>query len=502
MNRLGLIYIGTNSVKLVLSEIDENGYFHIIDELTSKVRLCYDLIDGDTITNERINETISTLKSFKSLCTVCGAKKIITVATEIFRLSSNKDYFKQLIKDEVNLDVEILSSEEEIEYTYKGVINSITFDNSLVVSICGSSTHLIWIKNNEIINSITLPIGTVNLSYCYDLYDRITKENLDKAMANINLLLENCDWLKKENFNSIIAIGGTVRAISKIDRFKKHYPLVNTHQYLMNDYDVKDVFNLLKCKDLKLRKSVNGLSPSRGDIIVAGTLIFEEIIKKIDVSKIIISGRGLREGILYDYTHKNYNNTKTPLDYSIYGIMDNLNVNKIHGEHVFKIALKLFQELKPLHHLKDDYYPILKTAALLHDCGISIDYYNHHIHSFYIILNSNINGLDHKELLISASIAACHRNNNYHIPFPQYSSILNKADLRNIEYLGLILKMSEGLDRSLEGSVKDINVTITENDVVIDLISDYNLDLEIKQALRCSKYFKETYNKNLIIKKI
>lgn len=499
MCRLGLIYIGINSVKLVLAEIDDNGYFHIIDELTSKIRLCYDLIEGNLISKENITETIAALRSFKSLCMVCGAKKIITVATEIFRLSENKQYFLNLIKEELDLDVKTLTSKEEINFNFIGVKNSTYLKDSLIVCICGSSTHIIEVKNKEIINSVTLPIGTVNLTYCYNLNDRILKENIDKATNNIDLLLENNPWITKENFDSIIAIGGTARAIGKIDRLQKHFPIVNAHQYTMSDYDLNDVFNILKSKDLKLRKSIKGLSPSRGDIIVGGALILDHLVKVLDITKITISGRGIREGILYDYVNNNFKTLEMPLDFSLYGIMKNLNVNIPHAENVFNISLKLFNELKPLHHLRDDYYKIIKTASLLHDCGISIDYYNHHIHSFYIILNSNINGLNQKELLLSASIASYHRNNNYAIPFPQYTSIINKADLKNIEAIGVILKISEGLDRSLEGAVKDFTVEINENEVIITLKSDLNLDLEIKQALRSKKFFKEVYSRDLII---
>ena len=169
---------------------------------------------------------------------------------------------------------------------------------------------------------------------------------------------------------------------------------------------------------------------------------------------------------------------------------------------MYNLSQKLFEAFKPLHRLGNEYDHIIKTAAMLHDCGTSIDYYNHHKHTFYIILNSYINGLTHKELLMSASIAASHRNNSYHVALPQFCSIINRLDFKVIEELGIILKIAEGLDRSLSGAVKDLSVSINEDTVEIQLYSCLNLDLEISQALRCSDKFKEVYGKTLTIKKV
>ena len=502
MNRVGVIDIGANSVKFMLSEIDENGYFRIIDELTSSVRLCFDLIDGYEISSDKIDETLTTLKTFKSLCTVSGAKDLIVVATETFRFAKNKDLVLQRIKDELNINVIVLSNDEEIYYNYLAVTNTIYFDNALVIDIGGSSTHLAWIVDNTLKESTTLPIGTVNVTYKFNLIDRILREDIDNALEYINKQLDEISWLKDNKFDSIIGIGGTVRSVAKIDRLKTRYPFDINHLYIMNDLNVNDVFHMVKTKDLKLRRKIDGLSCERSDIIVGGVSILNQIINYVDNQKLIVSGRGLREGIMFEYVKANFKPISDILDYSIDGILSNLNINKEHANHVYSISKELFKTLKPLHHLDNEYDHILKTAAMLHDCGINIDYYNHHKHTFYIILNSYINGLNHRELLLSAAVAASHRNNNYHCPLPPFCSIINKLDLRIIDYLGVLVRIAEGLDRSLEGAVKKLEVTINEDDVKLKVFSDLDLDLEIRQALRSSYKFKEVYNKNLIIEKV
>jgi len=501
MNRVGVIVIGSNSVRFMLTEVEDGGYFRIIDELSSSVRLCSDLINKDEISFDRIQDILSTLRSFKSLYSVSRAKKVITVATESFRLSSNKDIVVKLIKDELGIDVTILSNEEEIYYTYLGVVNSMYFKNALLVDIAGSSTQVAWILDGAIKDSFTLPIGSVNLSYKYNLQDGILTEDLSAALLCIDNELQKLSPLCGRKFEAIIGVGGTVRALAKMDRRKKKYPLEVTHQYATTDLDIHDMYNLVKSKNLMQRRRLEGLSPDRPDIIVGGAAIFQGIINYLGVQDIIVSGRGLKEGVMFEYISNNYEPISDILDYSLNGLAESLNINKEHATHVYEISMKLFQSLKPLHKLGDNYNHIIKTASILHDCGISIDYYNHHRHSFYIILNSYINGLTHKELLMSAAISASHRNNSYHLPLPSFCSMINKLDLKIIDEIGVILKIAEGLDRSLEGAVNDLQVSITEDSVIIKVFSNTDLYLEIKEALRATRKFKDVYTKHLLIEK-
>lgn len=502
MDRVGIIDIGPSSLRLMLTEVDKNGYFKIIDELKTSIRLCHDLVKDYGICNENFNTILSTLRAYKSLCTVSGANKIFAVATESLREAKNKDILLSLINQELDIDIRVLSCDEEIYYNFLGVRRSMYIENSLLVEVAGTDTHLAWVKGNNIVKSITLPIGSVNLSYKFDLQDRILPHSLTSAFEYLYDLLENIDWLKETKFESIIGIASTIRNVGKIDRVRKRYPFDITHNYELIDIDVQEIFNLLKCKDYKQRQKLEGVDPEHADIIVGGTAIFKKIANMVQCSKIVISGRGLREGLMYEYLNEKYSIPNDILDYSINGILDTLNADKSHSKNVFDTTYYLYNALKPLHHLGDEFYNIIKTSSMLHDCGVSINYYGHHKHSFYIILNSYINGLTHKELLMSAAIAASHRFNSYQTPISPFSGIINQLDLKTIKYIGVLVKIAEGLDRSLVGSVKKLTVSLHEETVTINVYSDIDVDFEIRQALRASENFKEVYGKELIIKAI
>lgn len=500
MIRVGIIHIGSSKIRLMLAELEDVGYFKVIDELKTPFKICYELSKECILCSEKLNYIISTLRTYKSLCEASGTKKIFTITTSFFNDLKDSESIISMIKLNLNLDLKVLSPEEEIRYTALGVNRSLNITNSLVVEITGTSTNLIDIKNGEINNWTVLPFGGINLAYTFNITDRIIHSNLDDSSSFIKDKLNDISWLNN-NFESIVFIGDFAKTVVKIDKFRTHYPLELFNNYELSAVGAHEIYNIIKCKDLKLRRKVEGIDLDMVDSIFSSLLIFSEIMKIVSTDIIRISNNSIREGVLYDYLYKNYDVIDDILDYSIYGILNSLNANIPHAKQVYFLSSLLFEELKPLHKLDDKYLNILKTGSMLHDCGTSINYQNHHKHSLYIILNSFINALNHKEHLMSAAIAASHRFNNYHLPLAQFSYLINKLDIDIINKIGALVKIAEGLDRSLVGVVKNLKVYFDDEKVVITISSPSNLDVEIHQAMRGRDFFKEIYNRDLFIEK-
>lgn len=500
MIRVGIIHIGSSKIRLMLAEVEDIGYFKVIDELKTPFKVCYELSKECVLCSEKLIYILSTLRTYKSLCEASGTKEIFTITTSFFNDIKDSESIISMIKLNLNLDLKILSPEEEIKFTALSVNRSLNTTNSLIVEITGTSTNLISMKNREIANWVSLPFGGINLAYTFNISDRILNSNLDESISFLKDKLNDISWLNNE-FESIILVGEFAKTVVKIDKFKTHYPLELINNYELSPVGIHEIYNVIKCKDLKLRRKVEGMDLDMVDSIFSCLLIFNEIIKIASPDSIRVSNNSIREGLLYDYLYKNYDVIENNLDYSIYGILNSLNSNIPHAQHVYFLSSILFDKLKPLHRLEDKYLNILKTGAMLHDCGISINYQNHHKHSLYIILNSFINELTHKEHLMSAAIAASHRFNNYHLPLAQFSYLINKLDIDIINKIGALVKIAEGLDRSLVGVVKKLRVYFDDEKVVITVSSPSNLDVEIHQAMRGKDFFKEIYHRDLFIEK-
>ncbi len=501
MKKIGIIDIGSNSMRLVLAEIKENTAFKIIDELKETVRLA----EGLTITEEldlaHIENALQTLKMFKKLCDAQPTDKIITVATAAVRKATNSQILLCRAKEELNLDIQILSGEEEGYFDFWGIINSMALPDGLIIDLGGASTELIWFQNRKIIECLSLPIGAINLTQRFQLDKVNCPQTQEEREADLQKYLLNIynqiPWLSKLGKIPLIGAGGTFRNIGKIDRNQKKYPLSIAHNYEMNSKDLFDIYTQVSITPLKKRKKIKGLSRDRADIFLSAITTIWLLIDFCQLERILISGNGLREGLIYKLLL-----TDQPvddvLDFSIHNIITNYDLNQSHSMHIFKLTKSLYYQLIDIHQIKINLDRVLKTASMLHDAGINIRYYGHQEHSFYMILNAGINGLSQKELLMSALLASAHRKSRPGKK-SEYKGILNKEELKDIYKIGILLRIAESFDRSLNRIIQDVQCEITEGIVRIKTIAKEKPELEIKDAMTAAEDFKKLFKKSLII---
>lgn len=513
MNKIAVIDIGSNSIKLVLAIYNKHG-FQIIDEIKESVRLGEDMDKNDYMKEARIEKALETLKMFKGLCKKTNTKKIVSVGTAAVREATNQKDFLKRVKKETGLKVKVLSGKKEAFYDYCGVVNSIDKKNGIIIDIGGGSIELTWMKDRKVEKIKSFNFGAVTLSSMFDLKDKIKSSSINKLNEFLKKEFDKLDWLKKENFKTFIGVGGTIRNIARINKRKKDYPFKRMHNYKMDKDEVKEVFELVSNKDYKERRKISGLSKKRADIFVGANSFVYELMNYLDINDLLISGKGIREGILYNEKILNGHIVKDVLDYSISEQMEKISTFKSHMENVYELLNTLVFKLEDLYSFKfsefnGSVFKIVKTAGLLHDLGSIIDYYNHHEHTFYMILNSNINGINHREQLIAAFIAASHRHkryklHKYNLNRKTFTSIIDRKgkDKEMIRKTGILLEIAESLDRNMSGdiSIKDINIKSESVEILVTSIN--NPKLEISDALEVKKGFKSKFKKDLVIKDI
>ena len=173
-------------------------------------------------------------------------------------------------------------------------------------------------------------------------------------------------------------------------------------------------------------------------------------------------------------------------------------MNQDHANHVWKIAGQLYQQLGKGLKIDMDRQKVLKTAALLHDCGINVSYYDHHKHSFYNIINSQINGLTQKELVMAAWVASLHRKDEMRITAP-YSKMLGSKEIGTVRKLGMILRIAESLDRGQNGNISEVQGKVEKNTVKLKLRAKTYPGLEIKDAQNAASAFQKIFKKQLVL---
>ncbi|MFO7820198.1 MAG: hypothetical protein R6V17_08200, partial [Halanaerobacter sp.] len=366
-------------------------------------------------------------------------------------------------------------------------------------------------KDRKIEESTSLPFGALDITQNFNLYDSINQEQEEELTRFLYQAYQDVPWLAEMEHKVLLGVGGTIKNIARIDQRKKDYPLNILHNYKMSNHKINEVYELVKDKDLAERKDISGLSKKRADIFIGASAAVKRLIDYCEIEKLVLSRKGIREGLIYHHLCRADNPVKDVIDFSLKNVMNNFNLNQDHAYHIYKLSKSLYDQLKPLYELNSDKFngdidKVLLVAAMMHDIGNHINYYDHHEHSFYMILNSGINGLSHRELLLSAYISASHRHtkyslHKYNLNRASFQKIINKdgPDKEVIRKTGILLEIAESLDRSMNGIVEAVQCSITEDKVKIKTISRADAELEINDALEAAEGFEKLYGKELEI---
>ncbi|NTV90501.1 MAG: Ppx/GppA family phosphatase [Clostridiales bacterium] len=496
MQKLGIIDIGSNSMRMSVVQLKPDGAFSIIDELREIVRLGEKIAGTNNLREEKIEHAMDTLRFFKNLCDALEVSEIICVATEAVRRVKNRNLFVDSVERELGLQVRVISGLEEAYYDYFGAVNTLNISEALVMDIGGSSTELILIRDRKLEKSISLPFGALTISQLFGLEEAIDDQKRKKLNKFLKEHFGKLEWLP--SCIPLVGIGGSFRNLGKIDRKMNNYPLDVTHNYPTKAASLKTIFEMAAGMNTEERKKIKGLSKDRADIFPGALAEIAVLADMTGIEDIYISGSGLREGLFFEHILKSNEPVEDVLDFSLQNILKNYEINIIHANHVWKMAQQLYLKLQDELGIDKSCGNILKTAALLHDCGIRISYYDHHKHSFYMILNSRIKGLTHRELIMAAEVALLHRKDEEKLAAP-YRTILNSGDAETIKKLGAILRIAESLDRRQNGNIRWLETCCDKDSIRITIAAKVKPNLEIRDALSADQVFRKVFKKKLSI---
>lgn len=503
---IAIIDLGSNSVRLIVIKINLNTSYKMIDQMKEMVRLSEGMWKDNLLIDEAMNRTIIALKKFKVFIKTHNVKKVVALATAAVRNAVNQKEFLDRVKAETDFDFKVITGEEEAYLDYLGVINSINIKDCLIIDTGGGSTELILVKNRKIQNSASIPYGAVTISEKFFNDDDTTKENLSDCTDYIKDIYKEIPWLKQNDIIDdivIVGLGGSIRTLAKIH--KKKYSNINQpiHNYHIDSNDVEKIYESIINVKKSERKDIPGLNKERSDIIVGGLTPLKILLEYTKSDNLIISGNGLREGAFFRHYFNKYMQNEEivndVLQHSIDNTLLKYDIDVHHSHLIKKLSLDLFDQLINIHNLNIDDRKLLEISCLLHDIGLHIDYYEHHNHGFYLTMNSRINGLTYRELIICSFIVGMHRNEDLKKDWNDYSPLISQNDYETILKLSIFVKISEELSKAHNGSIQEIKCKITKNNVKLILTkNDFDSSESECTSLQSEKFFKKVFDKNLI----
>lgn len=491
--RVAVIDLGSNSARLIIMHIYANGAYNLVYHQKESIRLGEGMGRDQMLQPAAVERAMSALRNCAQMCRIMKVDTVMAVATAAVRNARNGPEFLLLAEQETGLPIQAISGENEALLGFLGSINTLNVQDGVLFDLGGGSTEISLVKNRQMVESISLPIGAVNLSDEFKTHDKVSKNMLSHLCGFIDRQLDKASWLGSMSL-PLVGIGGTARNIAKMDQARKNYPFAKVHNYRMGPIALEDLFRLITGVNLVQRKRMTGLSSDRGDIIIAGISVIKRLFDKTRASNFIISGCGVREGLFFRHylRRQEYTPDVIPdiLAHSALNILRFYKVNEIHAQHVTDMTLKLFDGWASLHHLDARDRKLLQTAALLHDIGISINYYDHSRHSAYLVENARLFGLTHREQILTAVVAGWHSNISAKLTRNKlYSEFLDETDWTKARKMAAILGVANSMDSTHRQLLSHPLVSATADTAAVVVSADGDCSLEMRAVEKQRKTF-------------
>jgi len=496
--RIGIIDLGSNTTRLVVVGYTPHHSFKLLDEVRETVRLAEGIGDDGALRPAPMARGIEAMKLFHSFCKSTGVTKIVPVATSAVRDATNQAEFLGRVARESGLKLRVLSTEEEAYYGYLGAANALNFSDAFLIDIGGGSAEVTAIRGRGFVRSFSRPAGVLRFSERYVRSDPISTRDfkaLEEAAAEG---FGGVEWLHDTSGTSLAGIGGTIRTLAEIDQKARGYPFDHVHGYSFNRDRLEEMIAMLRGMTLRQREDVPGLSRDRADLILAGAVILEQLMRRGRFTDLTVSGHGLREGLFYEQFLVG---ESPPLfsdmrGFSVQNLARIYNYEALHTAKVRELSLSLFDQLRPLHGYGERERELLGYSAILHDIGVAIGYYDHHKHGAYLVMNSALQGFNHREIIILAMLVRWHRKGD--VSVDAYRAILHADDGERIARLAALLRLAEYLERSKSQVIQNLQVEMGDPiRIVTRSIGDATV--EIWDANRRAGLFHKAFGKAIEI---
>lgn len=489
---LAAVDVGTNSFHLVVARVRPGGRFDVIEREKVMVRLGHGGGDMKRLEPDAIERGVAALARMAQIARSKNAP-LRAVATSAVREAQNADEFLAAAAA-VGVDVEVISGLEEARLIHLGVLQAVpAFDRRLIlIDIGGGSTEVLLGERGTTLDARSFKLGAVRLTDRFFPEGQVTPAAVRECRAHVRSTLANFEGrARKIGFEIAIASSGTAEAIARVANVLSGGEELRTYNcFTFTRADLDSVVDrLLEAPNPKARAALQGVEPDRADIIVAGALILEGVCDAFEIDELTFSDYALREGVLLDTYERMEGGTLHHLRevsrQSVRHLADRCDDDRTHSTHVARLALQLFDSTADLHHLDPSCRDYLEAAALLANVGLVISHTKHHLHSYYVIRNTDdLTGFTDHEIEIIALIARYHRKSS---PKPSHAEFarLDEVSQDVVRTLAAILRVAIGLDRSHDQRVKSVRV-IEENDALVvearGRRKDTDLDLEFYSA--------------------
>jgi len=300
--RVAAIDLGTNSVRLIVAEVEGPDSYQVLDDERVQTRLGFRLTETSRLDPERAERTLDALERMRAIAGGFEVEELRAVGTAALREAENGLAFVAAAKARFGLEIEIISPEEEAELAMRSVRNHFPLGEgaAAIVDIGGGSMEVVFTTAGTIVEVHSMPLGAVRLTEQFVDSDPVSAADWRRMRAGIDQVLR--DYIGKPPFPTpeLIGSGGTFTAVGSLAMHDRQGEIGSVQGYALTTAELEHQLRRLREAPLARRRGFPGLNADRADIIVAGTVAVARLAQLLDVRRIVVNDRGIRDGLLLE----------------------------------------------------------------------------------------------------------------------------------------------------------------------------------------------------------
>ncbi|HKS83726.1 MAG TPA: HD domain-containing protein [Candidatus Acidoferrales bacterium] len=497
---LAAIDAGSNAIRLVVARATSPDQIQILETERAAVRLGHNAFTRRMLDGKTIDDAVDAFRQFRSRMDQNGVMAYRAVATAAAREARNYRRLMERIQRKTGIELEVINSEEEARLVCSAVRCALgdRIQPRLIFDLGGGSLELNFFEGGLLSRRVALPLGTIRLMETYSIEGAIDEDKVSRLRHHVLSLLRSA-LPSPPNLSRAVAVGcgGNAEALVRLAAgpMVGRIPTINVP--LLRDQS----WRLLRL-DIPGRMRVYRVRKDRAEVMGIASVIITTIAESLGIRTLLVPGVGVREGILLDLVAEQYfteissEEEKLRAEEMMAGarwFARRLDYNPQHADQVARLALSLFDQLRPLHQFGADLRLVLEIGAVLHDVGHFVNRKSHHRHGEYLVRNAEIPGLRGWRCDMVAALVRYHNcKSEPQLDHASYAA-LDGPRRRQTRLLGSLLRIAEKLESDHAQRVGGVEVHIVGRRAIFHIRAAEGTRLDLTGLARKSELFEKEF---------
>ncbi|PTX56635.1 Ppx/GppA phosphatase [Litoreibacter ponti] len=425
LKRVGAIDVGSNSVRMVVFDGAARSPAYFFNEKVM-AGLGAGVSETGHLNPEGRVRALAALKRFALLARGMGVAPMTCVATAAVRDASDGEEFRQEVLEQTGLNLWVAEGVEEARLSAQGVFLGWPEARGLMCDIGGSSMELAELGDGIVGRRVSSQIGPLKLL-----------EIKGGAKARKKLIDETIDGLRAEidgDYKTLFLVGGSWRAIARLDMERRGYPLKVLHEYRMSAKSILQTVKWLQGKSVEELRAMTGNSEARMRLVPTASQVLKSLIQRFKPKSVAVSSYGIREGLLYEQMPFELKRRDPLIEACRFDEAMNARIPGF-GKFLFRFIEPLFKNAG------DERLRLVKAACLLHD----VSWRAHPDYRAEVVFDNatraNLGGLDHPgRIFLGVALLHRYKNSRSGTHLQELFDLLSERQLRDAEVLGKAMR--------------------------------------------------------------